>query len=134
MAAALVSVHLAAAASLATVLPAAAGAGASTLVLLLGAVAVWNWAMLRGGRAVRGLELGEDGAAMLVLGDGQRVAGRVGPRRNVGRWWVMLPVRGDARRTVVVARDMLPADDFRRLRIWALWGRVAPAAEAPLGP
>lgn len=132
MAAAIVSVHLAAAACLAAVLPAAAGVGAGALVLLLGAVTVWNRALLRGRRAVRGLELGQDGAAVLVLGDGERMAGNVAPRRNVGRWWVTLPVRGESRRIVVVARDMLPAEEFRRLRIWALWGRVAPAADMPL--
>ena len=28
------------------------------------------------------------------------------------------------RRTILVSRDMLAGDAFRRLRVWALWGRL----------
>jgi hypothetical protein len=37
---------------------------------------------------------------------------------------VTLPVRGPVRRTVLVSHDMLGAEEFRRLRLWALWGRL----------
>jgi hypothetical protein len=134
MAAALLSVHLAAAASLAAVLPAAAGFGAAALVLLLGTAAVWNQALLRGRRSVRGLELRQDASAAVLLGDGRRIEASVHPRRNVSRWWVTLPLQGASRRIVVVARDMLPGDEFRRLRLWALWGRVPRKASLPDAP
>jgi hypothetical protein len=125
MTAALLSVHLAGAACVAAVLPSAAGAGAASLVLLLGAATVWNQALLRGKRSVRSLELGESASAVVQLGDGRRIAATVHARRNVSRWWVTLPLQGGSRRIVVVARDMLPEDEFRRLRLWALWGRVS---------
>ena len=132
LAAAILTAHLAAAASLAAVFPGAAGAGAGLLVLLLGAATAWDRALLRGRRSVCGLELGEGAAAVFELADGRRVAGTVAARRNVNRWWVTLPLQGESRRIVVVTRDMLPAGDFRRLRIWALWGRTATVASAPL--
>ena len=125
MAAVILSVHLAAATCLAAVLPAAAGAGAAALVILLGAVTAWDRALLRGRGSTRALELREDNSVVVVLGNGRRLPGTVHPRRNVSRWWVTLPVRGASRRIVVVARDMLPPGDFRLLRMWALWGRVA---------
>jgi hypothetical protein len=131
MAAALFSLHLAAAASLAAVLPAAAGAGVAALVVLLGATTVWNQALLRGKRSVRSLELGEGASAVVQLGDGRHFTATVHARRNVSRWWVTLPLQGGSRRIVVVARDMLPEDEFRRLRLWALWGRVSRKVALP---
>lgn len=132
MAALILSAHLAGAACLAAVLPGAAGAGVGLLVVLLGAVVAWDRALLRGRSSVRGIELGEGAAAVFALADGRRLAGTVAARRNVNRWWVTLPLQGESRRTVVVTRDMLPAGDFRRLRIWALWGRTASMATSPL--
>ena len=134
MAAAILTLHLAAAACLVTVLSGLAGAGAGLLVLLLGGATAWDRAFLRGNRSVRSLELRDDGAAAFTLADGRRLEGIVAARRNVNRWWVTLPLRGASRRSLVVARDMLPAEDFRRLRLWALWGRVAKAAGLPLVP
>jgi hypothetical protein len=132
MAAFILSAHLAGAACLAAVLPGAAGAGAGLLVFVLGAVVAWDRALLRGRSSVRGIELGEGAAAVFALADGRRLAGTVAARRNVNRWWVTLPLQGESRRSVVVTRDMLPAGDFRRLRIWALWGRTASMATSPL--
>jgi hypothetical protein len=132
MAAIILLVHLAGAACLAAVLPGAAGAGAGLLVFLLGGVVAWDRALLRGRGSVRGVELGDAAAAVFELADGRRLAGTVAARRNVNRWWVTLPLQGESKRIVVVTRDMLPAGDFRRLRIWALWGRTASMATAPL--
>lgn len=131
MAAALLSFHLAAAVCLGVVLPAAAGAAVAILVLLLGAVTAWDRALLRGQRSVRGLELRDDGSALVALANGRRLAATVGTRRNVSRWWVTLPLQGESRRVLVVARDMLPAAEFRRLRLWALWGRVTGEPSQP---
>jgi hypothetical protein len=132
MAALILSAHLAGAACLAAVLPGASGAGAGLLVFLLGAVVAWDRALLRGRSSVRGVELGDGATAVFELADGRRLAGTVAARRNVNRWWVTLPLQGESRRIVVVTRDMLPAGDFRRLRIWALWGRIASVATTPL--
>jgi hypothetical protein len=32
-------------------------------------------------------------------------------------------------RTVLVTRDMLTVEEFRRLRLWALWGKLPVAAK-----
>jgi hypothetical protein len=131
MAALILSAHLAGAVCLAAVLPGAAGIAAGLLAFLLGAVVAWDRALLRGRGSVRRLELREGGGALIGLADGRQVAGTVAARRNVNRWWVTLPLQGESRRIVVVTRDMLPAGDFRRLRMWALWGRLANVTPAP---
>ena len=56
------------------------------------------------------------------------------PRRYVSRHVVVVPLAGPQRRTVLVTGGMLAPEAFRRLRLWALWGRlpgVAPAQPAP---
>jgi len=128
MAAVILLAHLSAGGCLAAVFPGAAGVGAGLLVLLLGAVVTWDRALLRARSSVRRLELRSGAAALLELADGRQVGGVVAGRRNVNRWWVTLPLQGGPGRIVVVTRDMLPAGDFRRLRIWALWGRPGSAA------
>jgi hypothetical protein len=45
---------------------------------------------------------------------------------------VTLSLRRPARRTLLVTRDMLHADSFRRLRVWALWGRLPAVAAKQL--
>jgi hypothetical protein len=78
-------------------------------VLALGLAAAWSRALLRGPGAVRLLELAE--APPLA-------AAR---RRYVSRWLVTLPLGS---RTLLVTADMLAPREFRRLRLWALWGRL----------
>lgn len=103
---------------------------ASGLALL--AVGVWAIdrvlvvALRRGPRAVRSLELRGDLTVVVVTGDGRVCAGRVhrdsyvGARlstlvwRPYGRWRV---------RAILLLPDMLPADDFRRLRLLLRYGR-----------
>jgi len=134
MATAIVAAHLAGASCLLIVFPGAAAAGVALLVALLGAVTAWERALHRGRGSVRCLELRDGGAALLELADGRRLAGTVAVRRNVNRWWVTLPLHGKSRRIVVVTREMVPPGDFRRLRIWALWGRLPSAAAAGVSP
>jgi hypothetical protein len=43
-----------------------------------------------------------------------------------------LPVRRPMRRTILVTGDMLRAEEFRRLRLWALWGRLPRVAPEQL--
>ena len=52
----------------------------------------------------------------------------IGARRYVHRSMVVLLVRRPARRAILITPDMLPGDSFRRLRVWALWGRLPVAA------
>jgi len=132
LAAALVLAHAAAAACIATVLAGPWGWALAVLVLALGAAAAWDRALLRAGRSVRVIELSAGGQAALGLADGRRLQRGVAARRHVCRWWVTLPVRGPAGRTLLVARGMLAEGDFRRLRLWALWGRVPGAVAAQL--
>ena len=130
LAGALLLVHALAAACIALVLPGAWGAALAALVAALGVATAWDRALLRSTRSVRSVELYAGGLAVLGLADGSRLEGPVAARRNVSPWWVTLPLERRPRRTLLVARDMLSAGDFRRLRIWALWGRV-PGVAAP---
>ena len=52
-------------------------------------------------------------------------------RRYVSRLAVSIPLRRP-RRTIFVTAGMLPAQEFRQLRIWALWGRLPGVAAAQL--
>ena len=104
------------------------------LALGLITAAVVMWAIERihvvafrnGPRAVRQFEVRGDLTVVVVTGDGNACAGRihrdsyVGPRlstlvwRPFGRWRA---------RTILLLPDMLPAQDFRRLRILLRYGR-----------
>jgi hypothetical protein len=134
LAIALALVHGAAAAGVLAALPGYAGLLLAALVLALGAAAVWSRAWLGAPSAVRVLELAEGGMATLELADGRRVAARVAGRRYVGRAWVGLPLTGAPHRTLLVVRDMLEPAAYRRLRLWALWGRLPRAAQSRAAP
>jgi hypothetical protein len=132
LAAALVLAHTVAAGCIAVVLRGPWAWPLAALVLALGAAAAWDRALLRARRSVRVLELSAGGRAVLGLADGRRLEGSIAARRNVCPWWVTLPVSGPAGRTLLIVRGMLSEGDFRRLRLWALWGRVPGVAGAQL--
>ena len=121
----IVALHAAAAACVWLALPGAAGVAVAALVLALGAVAAWDRALLRSASSVRVLELDEATPLM----DGST---KVSERRYVTRFLVVLPPLAPMRRTIVVTADMLDADSFRRLRIWALWGKLPVVAAKQL--
>jgi len=125
----LLALHGAGAACVLLAWPGPAGAALAGVLVAIGAWASWGVALLRRRSSVRAIELGTEAAAVLELVDGRRVHARVGPRRNVNSWWVTLPLSG-TRRTLLVVRGMLSQDEFRRLRLWALWGRVPGASRA----
>lgn len=103
-----------------------------TLLLVLGTAAAWSRALLGAAGSVRALEVsGSD--MVLVLKDGRRVAADPAGRRYVSRFMVTLPARRPLRRTVLVTSDMLTRAEFRRLRLWALWGKV-PSRPSPPQP
>jgi hypothetical protein len=119
----IVALHAAAGASVLLVLPTLWGAALAAALLGLGLAAAWSRALLRSARSVRALEV-KDAAATLELRGGARVACEIAARRYVSRLLVSLPVRVPQRRTLLISGDMLTPAAFRRLRLWALWGRT----------
>jgi hypothetical protein len=111
--------------------PNLAGAVLAVLVAALGAAAAWDRALLRGRNSPRALVVSAGGGSGVELADGARCPVGAGPRA-VNRFAVTLPLEGSARRSVLVARDMLDPAGFRLLRLWALWGRVPGVASAQL--
>jgi toxin CptA len=131
LAALLVALHAIAALCLLVTLPGLPGMLGGTLLLGIGVHGAWRHALLRSASSVRSVDLA--GAALqLRLASGASVAAEVAERRYVGRRLVMLAVRRPVRRTILVTRDMLDADSFRRLRIWALWGKLPAVATTQL--
>jgi hypothetical protein len=130
LATAVIGLHLAAALCVFLVMPAPAGAALAAALAALGAIAAWSRALLRSPLSVRALEL-EGSRLTLELANGERIAAELAARRYVGRFMVSLPVLRPVRRTILVTADMAPADSFRRLRIWALWGKLPAAAATP---
>jgi hypothetical protein len=126
----IVALHAAAAASVLAVLPGIAAALLALAFFLLGLAAAWSRALLRSRASVRALEITGPALALELRG-GERIAAQIAERRYVSRRVVTLPLR-QPRRTLLITADMLPATEFRRLRIWALWGRLPGVAAAPL--
>jgi hypothetical protein len=125
LAIAIVVLHAAAAASVWAVLGTAMGYALGGALLALGVAAAWSRALLASRASVRALELSST-EMTVELKDGRRFAAETGARRHVSRFMVTLPVRRPVRRTILVTRDMLQAEEFRRLRLWALWGKLPP--------
>jgi hypothetical protein len=128
LALAIVSLHSAAAACILTFLQGFAGIALAACFLMLGLAAAWARALHGSTASVRAIELSEN-EMTLELKDGRRSSAQLGPSRHVSRFLVTLPVRRPVRRTVLVTRDMLPAEEFRRLRLWALWEKLPVAAK-----
>jgi hypothetical protein len=119
LAAVILGLHLVAAACLLAAVPGWAGPALAAALAALGLAAAWSRALLRSPRSPRALVLG-DGLKVELL-SGRTCAGELGSARHVSRFMVTLPL---GRRTFLVSRDMLGAEEFRRLRLWALWGRL----------
>ncbi|MFO1414318.1 MAG: protein YgfX [Burkholderiales bacterium] len=108
------------------------------------ALAVWAWtafrgvALRQGTGVVRALTLAHDRMLIVCRGDGALVAGHVRSATYVGSLLTSIVWRpDDARwsRAVLVLPDMLPAEDFRRLRVLLRYSRSdvidgAPASHA----
>jgi hypothetical protein len=131
LAAAILALHGAAAASVFAVMPGVAGIALAAALLALGLAAAWARALLASGRSARALELSAAGMT-LELKNGERLAAELVGHRHVSRFMVTLPLRRPVRRTILVTRDMLPGEEFRRLRLWALWGRLPKVAPKQL--
>ena len=119
----LAALHAAAAFSLVMVLPGLPGLLAAGLLLALGVATVRSRALLRSAASVRAIEL--VGPKLEVeLASGERFCAELDERRYVSRLLVLLPLRSPVRRTILISNDMAGGDSFRRLRIWALWGKL----------
>jgi hypothetical protein len=130
LAVAILALHAAAAACVLAALPGLYGGLLALAFVALGLAAAWSRALLRSGASVRAIEIA--GASLaLELASGEKRSAEVAGRRYVSRLAVTLPLRRP-RRTILVTADMLPAADFRRLRIWALWGKLPGVAAAQL--
>lgn len=105
----------------------------AALLVALGFATAWDRALLRARSSVRGIELLGPDDAVFELQDRSRANARVGARRWVSAGLVALPVALPRRRALVVAGDMLAPEDFRRLRLWALWGQLPGVASIPRG-
>jgi hypothetical protein len=123
LAALIVALHAAAALSCLAAVPGAGGGLLACALTLLGLAAAWSRALLKSAASVRAIELEGPGIA-INLASGARIVAEVAERRYVTRFMVALPVLRPVRRTILVTRDMLGADSFRALRIWALWGKL----------
>ena len=124
---AILALHAAAAACVIIVMQNLAGSLLGAGLVLLGLAAAWARALHGARGSVRALELSEN-AMIVELKDGRRLAPEVRSGRHVSRFLVTLPLRRP-RRTILVARDMLRPEEFRRLRLWALWGKLPVAAK-----
>ena len=122
----IVTLHVIAAGCVLAVLPGPMGVLLSLAFLALGLAAAWSRALLRSAASVRAIEISGEALA-LELADGRKLVAEPAARRYVSRLAVTLPLRRP-RRTILVTAGMMSADDFRRLRIWALWGRLPGAA------
>jgi hypothetical protein len=120
LAAAILGLHAAAAAAMLIAMPGWAGGALAAALVALGLSAAWSRALLRSPQSPRTLVLSEKGIE-LETGNGRSFSAPRGENRHVSRFMVTLPVSG---RTILVTRDMLGGEEFRRLRLWALWGRL----------
>ena len=126
------AIHCAAAAVFWFFLPSPAGTVAAALTVVHAMLAIRERTLLLGLSAPAYLELERDSSLVAGLRSGKSIKGQVSARRYVSRWLVVLdlgwsPMR---HRTILVARDMLPARQFRNLRLWALWDALPTAARA----
>jgi hypothetical protein len=103
------------------------GALACASLVALGIAAARSRALLRAESSARALEI--DGDHLTIeLKDGRRSTTRTPGRRYASRWLIIIP----GRRTILLVPGMLDAGAFRRLRIWAIWGRVPGAPAHPV--
>lgn len=134
MALLIVLAHSGAAVALLTVAYGSASAWALALLLVaLGGVTARDRALLRAQGSIRGFTLEGAETLLLDLHGGGQLRSPVGARRWVGVHFVALPLALPRRRTVIVSADMLAPEAFRRLRLWALWGRLPGVASTPRG-
>jgi len=107
----------------------------AAMVLALGAYAIVlarSWATRSARHAIVAAAVGIDRRITLTEANGQRIEGVVHAHSYVGSVLTTIVVRLPARRrlrTVAILPDMLPAEDFRRLRVLLRLGRDDDSAD-----
>lgn len=105
------------------------------VVVTWAAAAFWVVALRRSRFAITELRLAPDLVLVVHSGDGRLVAGHVRSSTYVGAWLTTIVWRADGAywsRAVLIVPDMLPADDFRKLRVMLRYARSAVAQDAPV--
>ncbi|MCC6195912.1 MAG: hypothetical protein IT518_15745 [Burkholderiales bacterium] len=101
----------------------------------------WAWivfqvvALRRGPYAVTEVRLAPDLVLVVRRGDERLAAGHVRSSTFVAAWLTCIVWRPDGARVsraILIAPDMLPAGDFRRLRVMLRYARSGEMQEAPL--
>src|SRR5262245_60844648 len=110
-------------------MPGAAGGLLALALFALGLASAWGRALLRSPASVRAIEI--SGASLALELASGRIPAEAAERRYVSRFAVSVPLRRP-RRTILITPGMMSAEDFRRLRIWALWGRLPGVVAAQL--
>ena len=109
-------------------------------IAMIAAVVAWSgWsfhvdALHRGRFAVTEVRLAPDLILVACMGDGRLVAGHVRAATCVGAWITTIVWRPDGwrwSRAILVLPDMLPAEDFRRLRVMLRYARSGEAQDVP---
>lgn len=120
----LLCAHAAAGAAALLSLGVVAGAAIALLTLGAGAAAICRRALLLSRDSPARLEFTPAGELRIVDQIGRDWAPVADSPRYVNRWFVIVAASDPAGRVrrLLVTRDMLPPEPFRRLRIWALWG------------
>jgi len=112
---------------------------AAVLVVVTWAAAIfWVVALRRGRFAITELRLAPDLVLVVHRGDGRLVGGHVRRSTYVGAGVTSIVWRADGAfwsRALLIVPDMLPAEDFRRLRVMLRYARSAvvqgmPASQA----
>jgi hypothetical protein len=130
LAGAILALHALAAGCVFMVLEGVSGSLLGAAFLALGGAAAWARALHGSGASVRAIELSDE--LLFELKDGRRCKAELAEYRHVSRFMVTLPVRRPMRRTILVTRDMLRAEEFRRLCLWMLWGKLPRVAHKQL--
>ena len=95
---------------------------------------IWVLGLRRSPRAVRELRVESDRTAVATLVSGEVLKGHVQDASYVGAIVTTLTWRSKGAlcaRSVLILPDMLPAEDFRRLRVLLRYGRSDDTAGAP---
>jgi hypothetical protein len=107
---------------------------------LIAAIVAWTgWsfhvdALHRGRFAVTEVRLAPDLILVACMGNGCLVAGHVRASTYVGTWITTIVWRPDGwrwSRAILILPDMLPAEDFRRLRVMLRYARSGDMQDVP---
>jgi hypothetical protein len=99
-----------------------------TVLLLHGGLTLLRLSRRRAIHTVVGLEVTDDLRGAIIERGGRRIEGTITAQSYVGANFASVLLRPDGRRmslAIPVFADMLPADDFRRLRVLLRLGRSA---------